>query len=1214
MSDHPGAVERPRAGPRAGKINLNLAPKAEPPPERRREYRDPHELDRLKAEVDTVALVATAAGVRFRAAGAHHESDCPFCGGRWKFQVRAHNGWFCAKEQRGGTNLDFLVEWHGWTVAEAVAELRRLDGGSDGPEPAFRRRRAKAAPAAPERDEGAEAKAAAALRYWAEASPELPPQAVAYWREARGLPDVPAALRWHPAAPRPAIVAPVTDGAGAVTGVHRIWVPRPATGKPRLALGPQPDGAAIRLYAAEGDTLALAEGPEDATAARAMLGVPCWSVVSAGRLPKAALPAHVRRVLIVADRDPPDVLGKVAMPEGVGLHHAHKAAKRYAAEGREAAILVPAGEGDKDANDALRSGRGLREYAVYLPRLAEAAPIAEPAPSAAKPAPFVLPAFPRPTLDNAEALAAAEYELAEVMESAVAFAAGELGEDAEPPRWLANMTVGTGKSQGYIQALAEAAAGGRLTGGVLVAVPTVERADEMKGRLENRIRERDARRRGGRGVALLTPVNVRAWRGRLKDAPDGAPMCRNKALVERVQRTGADVSKAVCARCPFREGCRYLMQAAEVRREGERTILLTSHEHLFLPLPEGFSPRLVVVDEGLGGRMTRQRLVEPETVADPRLWAGDTDGAAVAAAVATALRDAGRELAALLGAGVTAAAVERAAKGLRARYDALVAAVEDGGFSVSLDQALAAAEGADHRAVASLLEGLAVELPTDREGTNGTRMEARRFEVTADDGSKRWEDRETFVARGLRRWRVKASAAVVMLDATADKDLVERWLGAPVRYVERAIPLQGAVIQVRDVTNSKYRLLHRPEAANNRARMAKLVRDLDTLSGGSLFAGATKDLAKALQPETADAAGVTWMWFNADRGSDAAKGCRIGLPIGREQPKVQAVEDIARCFAVEREEPFVSAPSGALVPATRELRMRDGSSRTVELSTHPDPLGRAVLEQIREASVVQSAGRLRMAREPGKLLILATNLPTPIEPDLIVSQHELERAASIAAEACEGLRAGGFHLLDPKALARDAYRVESLVELVGWLLARAGNPHTSVIGSYYGSVGVSALPALYRGGARGPRRKAWLLSALPPAEAFAAACTAGHDVLPVEPAPAPAPAPEKESVPMPADAPAPVPAPVIIRRSGAGGVIRLTVTMKGEGWPTWTDPNSWGLPDDLRPLPPDADPRYLPPPDAPCWAWARPSLERHARGLAALAWAERTRDPAVCPF
>ncbi len=88
-------------------------------------------------------------------------------------------------------------------------------------------------------------------------------------------------------------------------------------------------GAAIRLYPATGETLALAEGIETALAIRQATGTPTWSTVSAGGLGSIELPGEIRTVEIWADAG------------DIGSQKAKQAAERLAAEGRRVYVISP---------------------------------------------------------------------------------------------------------------------------------------------------------------------------------------------------------------------------------------------------------------------------------------------------------------------------------------------------------------------------------------------------------------------------------------------------------------------------------------------------------------------------------------------------------------------------------------------------------------------------------------------------------------------------------------------------------------------------------------------------------------------------------------------------------------------------------------------------------------------------------------------------------
>ena len=86
--------------------------------------------------------------------------------------------------------------------------------------------------------------------------------------------------------------------------------------------------------------------------------------------------------------------------------------------------------------------------------------------------------------------------------------------------------------------------------------------------------------------------------------------------------------------------------------------------------------------------------------------------------------------------------------------------------------------------------------------------------------------------------------------------------------------------------------------------------------------------------------------------------------------------------------------------------MRDGAEVWAEVRSHPDPFARALLEQAREAGVVQMADRVRAVWHE-RLIVLATDLPVDLDVDLLVTQGELMRAVREAAAAARALRERG---------------------------------------------------------------------------------------------------------------------------------------------------------------------------------------------------------------
>ncbi len=149
-----------------------------------------------------------------------------------------------------------------------------------------------------------------------------------------------SALRFHPkcwhrdegqtrSIPRPALIAAVTDGAGALQGVHRTWLALDGQGKAdvetqRRAMG-HLLGNAVRLTPHE-DILVVGEGIETMLSlSEAASGLPVWAALSSGHLGAVQLPEGLQRLYIAIDRDPAgqraaERLSARATEVGIGCH------------------------------------------------------------------------------------------------------------------------------------------------------------------------------------------------------------------------------------------------------------------------------------------------------------------------------------------------------------------------------------------------------------------------------------------------------------------------------------------------------------------------------------------------------------------------------------------------------------------------------------------------------------------------------------------------------------------------------------------------------------------------------------------------------------------------------------------------------------------------------------------------------------------------------
>ncbi len=153
----------------------------------------------------------------------------------------------------------------------------------------------------------------------------------------------------------PALIAPVTDGHGRLTGVHRIYLAPSGACEPHLGRAPleRPKrslgaihGNAVR-FGAPASMIAVAEGIENALSVRtAMPELTVHAALTAGNLAAYSPPANTKRLLIAVDDD------------DAGWWAADTLADRSRLAGLSVILLTPR---DQDHNRDLRT-LGLAAY------------------------------------------------------------------------------------------------------------------------------------------------------------------------------------------------------------------------------------------------------------------------------------------------------------------------------------------------------------------------------------------------------------------------------------------------------------------------------------------------------------------------------------------------------------------------------------------------------------------------------------------------------------------------------------------------------------------------------------------------------------------------------------------------------------------------------------------------------------------------------------
>jgi hypothetical protein len=95
----------------------------------------------------------------------------------------------------------------------------------------------------------------------------------------------------------------------------------------------------------------------------------------------------------------------------------------------------------------------------------------------------------------------------------------------------------------------------------------------------------------------------------------------------------------------------------------------------------------------------------------------------------------------------------------------------------------------------------------------------------------------------------------------------------------------------------------------------------------------------------------------------------------------------------------------------RPYTMRGGSQRHMKVRVHPDPRVQAVVEQIREAEMVQGIDRLRLIHsQREKTVYILCNIPLGIPVDELVTWRALIGDSRLA-QALEGCEENGWDAL-----------------------------------------------------------------------------------------------------------------------------------------------------------------------------------------------------------
>lgn len=555
----------------------------------------------------------------------------------------------------------------------------------------------------------------------------------------------------------------------------------------------------------------------------------------------------------------------------------------------------------------------------------------------------------------------------------------EFGIDKLPrqgERTLITGAQGSGKSRTVAETIAE------LPSGLVLwwLVPTLGKAEEQVAQY--------------RCLAAHNSMPARVVRGRGAADPEheGEAMCPRHLVVNRAAAMGVNVQKTICENgCPFSQQCGFQAQKAAIEANPTGLFVMAA-DYLWLPCP---APRhdLVVVDESVIAKATETVSFDPSRITDDDKWAGGELGHVmkrrrIALLVHAAITEHhGRELAFLRDNGVTDAKLKASIQHLATREEALPH-LNGHMTDRTIEAVLDAVEAREILKVLALFRQIRRERPLTRARLNSVWYEPdARIRV---DGEI---ERTPRISVGyVKSPKLAKETPVLALDGTGSLALNRKVFGEHMTVERFAAPRDAEVIQVSSKVFSRQSLTgcdrHRHPISSQKtadaARLRRQVIELLRLLPGQVLLITYKQAEEALLPELPTH--VLSAHFGALRGLNSFERCGTAVVMGREQPSAQAIEALTRPFCASDAEPFI--PIGDYVLQSRGRRIRNGGPNVVEVQVHPDHRCQAMLEQIREAEIVQAVDRVRPVFNRRRIIVL-TSLALDITVDRAVPWTEL---------------------------------------------------------------------------------------------------------------------------------------------------------------------------------------------------------------------------------
>lgn len=480
----------------------------------------------------------------------------------------------------------------------------------------------------------------------------------------------------------------------------------------------------------------------------------------------------------------------------------------------------------------------------------------------------------------------------------------------------------------------------------------------------------------------LKRVTILYGRSHLDSA--GAPLCQMSTAAENLSQAGFSVFDNLCKmkqagglpplKCKHFDTCKYIQQfvPAEVH--------IYTHAHL--PLERGvleqWQPSVVVIDESFFQNCIASIKFNIALLNHPSVPAA---AQALCTDVAEALN---KGTAPILHARMAKA---RSGGELAAALRALARAQPHLMPNMSWSQRTAALnENVSLMPLRTLLDHLDAEL-------------TRRTDIQSVDVDRATGEVTLHHRRPITRFdrHDGSQPKIVILDASASEAVIEQFFEIE-RFDVQHVKRQAHVVQCRSTRCSTTSLVPTKngdpasqQAARRRLNEIEAFISRQAADGervlvvgptavvGNPRTGAAALLAVPAKCELAH--------FNAVRGVDGWKDFDCIVLIGRNEPPVTAVEDMARALFFDQDRTLKRTGNWEIQP--RGYRIAS-APLGVDVNVHADPRVQAVVEQVRENESLQAIDRLRLVHsDKVKKVFILSNIPLDIDVDETRTWDEL---------------------------------------------------------------------------------------------------------------------------------------------------------------------------------------------------------------------------------